>query len=123
MEVLGDMVSTEVADCGEEVDEFGEGFGALVLREVGGGDDERDVGGDLVGGVLAPFAVVAEVVAVVTPEDDHGVLGEAGFIEGRDDAADLGVHVADGGAVAVDELAGFGVVEFFRFERDVGVVF
>lgn len=123
MEVWGDGVSGEFAEGGEEVDEFGDGFATLIFGEAGRGDDEGDVGGDLVGGVLTPFAVVAEVVAVVSPEDDDGVLGEAGVIEGFHEAADLGVHEADGGAVAVDELAGFGVVEDFGIRGDVGVVF
>ena len=74
--------------------------------DAGGGDEEGDAVGLFVVGVLGPDAVVAEVVAVVAPEDDDGVLGEAGAVEFVEDPADLGVHVAEGGVVAVDELAG-----------------
>ena len=44
----------------------------------GRGDDERDARGLLVVRVLAPHAVVAEMPAVIAPEDDDGVLREAG---------------------------------------------
>lgn len=123
VEVFRERISGEIAEGGEEVDEFGDGFGSLIFGETGSRDDEGNVGGDFVGGMLAPFAVVAEVVAVVAPEDDDGVFGEAGFIECVDKVTDLRVHVADRGAIAVDEFAGFGVVEIFDIARDVGVIF
>jgi len=43
-----------------------------VLPTLGIVDDERHPGADLVeGAVLGPFALLAEVVAVVAPEDDE----------------------------------------------------
>ena len=48
--------------------------------------------------------MLAEVIAVVTPEDDDGVFEEALPFHGRDDFADLRVHVADACKVAVAHL-------------------
>ncbi len=70
-----------------------------------GGDDQRDARGLLVIGVLAPHAVVAQVPAVVAPEHDDRVPGETSLVERVEHAAQLGVHVAHGGVVAMDELA------------------
>ena len=100
---------------GVDVDGFDEGGGFGVLSFAGGGDDEGDAGGLLVVGVFAPEAVVAEVPAVVAPEDDDGVGGEGGGVQGVEDEAELGVHVGGGGIVAVDEAAGGGVVDVAFF--------
>ena len=78
-----------------------------------------------VAGVFAPHAVVAEVEAVVAPEDDDGVVGDALFVEGVEEFTDLGVGVGDAGAVAVDEftLELFGEEAGAFGDTGVGAVF
>ena len=56
--------------------------------------------------MFSPEAVFAEEESVIAPEHDDRVVGEAEFVEGVDDLADLGVDVADAGVVGV---AGFGL--------------
>ena len=65
----------EVAEGGEEVDEFDDalaGFAALGLGDLGGGDEEGGAGGFVKEGAFLPEAVLAKVVTVVAPEDDGG---------------------------------------------------
>ena len=61
--------------------------------------------------MLAPHAVVAEVPAVVAPQDDDRVLVESVRLEGVEHLADLRVGVAGGGVIAVDELTLHRVVD------------
>jgi len=50
--------------------------------------------------------VVAEVPAVITPQEDDGVFGETIRVEGIEHLAELRVHVTRGRVVAVDEVTG-----------------
>ena len=67
----------------------------------GHADQERCAGGQFEVGVLVPEAVFAELPAMVAPQDDDGVIGEAFLLERIENESDLGVHVADSGVVAV----------------------
>ena len=97
----------EVAEGGEEVEEFYDAVGFLSgVLHAWGGDDEGDAGGDFVVGGFSPDAHVAEVPAVIAPEDDDGVFVEAGVLEGLEGEADLGVDVGGAGEVGVEEGAG-----------------
>ena len=80
-----------------------------------GSDDKGDAGAEFEVGHLAPDAFFAEVPAVVAEEEDDGVVGELQVVEFVEDAAELGVHVRDAGAVTVDEGAGEVVVEWALF--------
>ena len=82
--------------------------------EVGrGGDDERDVGGALVGFAFAEVAVVAEKFAVIGGEDDNprAAGGAAAGGEGGDERGELCVEVFDEA-----EVAGLGSAKFVSFE-------
>ena len=98
--------AAEVEEGGVEVEEFcGLGTGP-AFGQIGSGDDEGDAGGFLPEGVLSGDALLAEVPAVVGPEDDDGVFFEAVVLEGGGDAADLGIDEGHGGEVAAGEIFG-----------------
>ena len=67
--------------------------------------------------MLGPDAELAEMEAVVAPEDDDGVFREAEPVDGGDDLADLGIHITRGRVVAVDELT-CEIIPDFTFFRD-----
>ncbi len=58
---------------------------------------------------------------MVAPEDDVGAFGESALVERVEHEAELGVHVAGGGIVTVDEAAGGGGVNV-ALGRHVGVL-
>ena len=96
----------EFGECGKEVHGLGElAGGGAGARDAGRDHDEGDAVGLLEIGVLGPDAEVAEVPAMVAPEDDDGVVGEFQFVERGHDAADLHVGVTHTRVVTVDELA------------------
>ena len=72
----------------------------------GRGDDQRHAGVELEVRGLGPQAVLAEVVAVVADEDDDVRSARPLLVERVQHLADLGVHVADVGKVAVAHLGG-----------------
>ena len=82
----------------------GAGLGAR-LGDAGSGDDQRDSSRLFVVGVLAPHAVVAQMPAVVAPENDDRVLGEAVGVQRVEHTAALRIHVTDGRVVAADQVA------------------
>lgn len=60
--------------------------------------------------MFAPNGVFAEVPAVIAPEDDDGVVGDAKFVEAGDDFANLGIGVGDAGGVVASDFEGKGGV-------------
>ena len=76
---------------------------SLGRRDTRCDDDQRDARRLFVVGVLAPHAVIAEMPAVVAPQHDDRVLRQTGLVESRDHSPQLGIHIADGGVVAVDQ--------------------
>ena len=109
----------EFAEGGIDVDEFAHGLclGGVVCR---GRNNQRRFGGLFVVGVFAPPAVIAEMPAVVAPQDDDGVVGRAALVERVEQAADLRVGVGDAGVVGVDEL-GVAVGRQGAFGRNAGI--
>ena len=122
-DVLGLGQAAEVREGGVDVDELGERE-ALAARGLlaGGADDQRRPRGDLKVGVLVPESVLAELPAVVAPEDDDGIVRQAFLLEGVQHEADLRVHVADGGVVTVTETTREGVADLTAV-GDIGVAF
>ena len=121
VEILRCGQAGECGECGIDVHGFDErGGGGAFLA--GDGDEERDARGLLVVGMLTPHAVVAEVPAVIAPENDDRVFRETGFVKRGHDLAELGVHVTRRGIVAVDEAASEFVVEWVVAGRDAVVV-
>ncbi len=105
----------EVAEGGEEIDEFDDalaGFAALGGGDLRGGDEEGGAGGFVKEGAFLPEAVLAEVVAVVAPEDDGGGGPELVLVEGVEEEAELGIDEGDAGVVGLEGFAegGFGEV-------------
>lgn len=101
-ELGGEGELGELGEGGVEVDEFGEAVG-FRGDDVWSGNDEGDAGAPFEVGHFGPGSVFAEVPAVVGGEDDDGVVGEAFFFEGVEEAAHLGVDVRDAGKVGVAE--------------------
>ena len=101
----------EIEKRGEDVDALHERRGRLAPAHAGGGNDQRDPGRLLVVGVLAPQTVVAEMPAVIAPQDHDRVVGETGVIEGVEEFAHLRIHEARGGVIAMDQTPRQGLVD------------
>src|SRR3546814_11928261 len=56
-------------------------------------------------GVLGPDAMVAEMIAMVAPQDDDGVVGKPFAFERFQHLADLDIDVGNAGIIAVQQLA------------------
>ena len=95
----------EIAERGIDVDELDDRRGTLAAAPARRHDDQRGPRRLLVVRVLAPHPVVAEVPAVVAPEDDDRVVGEPEGVEFLEQPADLGVHETRRRVVAVHERA------------------
>ena len=108
--MAGGWEIAEVGEGGVEVEEFDEGVGALGGFVCRGRNDEGNVGVEFEGGRLVEEAVLADVEAVIGPEDNEGVVAKFEGVEFVEDAADLGVEVADGSEVAVVFFAEGGAV-------------
>lgn len=117
-EIGADGEAGEFEDRGEDVHGLDE-LGATSGGDAGGTDEEGDAGDGVVAGVaLAVAPDFAEPFAVVGEEDDDGLLGGPGGIEGGEDAPEMTVHLAQHGVVAA---LGFAVPLIFAGERDLGV--
>src|SRR5262249_52566221 len=71
----------------------------------------REGGGAVVIGVFAPHAVIAEMPAMVAPDDDDGVLRQFQFIQGIQQLSELRIHITHRGVIAVNERARFFIVQ------------
>jgi len=99
--------AAEVTEGGEEVSGFYDVLRAGAgLGDLWADDDEGGVEGFFKEGVFSPDGVLAEVPAVVSPEDDDGVIGETEVAEFLDDLSDLGISIADAGGVVLADLGG-----------------
>ncbi len=101
----------EIEERGEDIDALHERRGRRAPVHAGCGNDQGDPGRLLVVGVLAPQTVVTEMPTVIAPQDHDRVGGEAGVIEGVEELADLRVHEARGGVIAMDETPCQGLVD------------
>ena len=117
--------AAEIDEGGVDVDEADDGvcFSSVLLtlhtwRET---DDERRKGGAFPEGVFLEGVFFAEVVTVVGPENDDGVVAVRARFKGVEDLADLGVHEGDAGEVALDDVLPL-VFFFGPFGAGVAVV-
>ena len=90
---------------GIDVEQLGGLRAALAGLDARSGEDQRHAGAAVPERVLAGDAFFAQVPAVVAPDDDDRVVGQAGFVERVEHAADLRVHEARAGQVGADEVA------------------
>ena len=90
---------------GVDVHQLGGLAGAAARGDAGPSKDKGHAGAVVPEGVLAGDSLLTEVPAVVAPDHDDRVLCEALFLEGRQDAADLGVDEAGAGKVGADQIA------------------
>jgi hypothetical protein len=77
---------------------------AVRLGYAGGDPDQRGAGGFFPQGELPPVLLLAEVPAVVAPEDDDRVVLVRAGVERVDQPADVHVAVRDRRQVALDGL-------------------
>lgn len=97
----------EVGEGGEDVHGLDDGVADFSwLWEARKPNEQRGTQRLLVEAVLAPDGVLAQQETVIAPDDDDGVLGEAGLVQGVEHSPDLRVQVADAGGVGLAELAG-----------------
>ena len=120
-EIGGGGKSGEVDDGGVDVDELHDAGARLASSlESRGADDEWSAGALFEHGSFLPDAIVfTEVVAVVAPEDDDGVIGELETVEFIEHTAHLGIDKRDAGIVGLQGLA---AVEFIDVVIWNGVV-
>ena len=86
--------------------------GQAVAFGFGGANNERGSGSLFEEGTFLPDAIVfAEVVTVVAPEDDDGVVSETIFFESVEHATDLGIDKGDAGVVGLECFAAGEFVE------------
>src|SRR6266581_2342594 len=69
------------------------------------------MGSFLVVGMFAPHSVIAEVPAMIAPEDDNGIGRQAEMIQFVQHTANLGIHITDSGVIAMDQCARLLIVE------------
>ncbi|MDT4801954.1 hypothetical protein FQZ97_346690 [compost metagenome] len=82
------------------------------LEAPGGVDQQRHAGGHFEPVHLVPEAALAKHVAVVAGEHDQRVVGQAAFLQGPEQRADLRVDVAAGA-----EVGAAGVADLVRGQR------
>ena len=104
-EVVARGEAAEFDEGGIEIKEFGGLFAAAIFVDAGSGEDEGDAGGAFPECIFAGDGFFAEMVAVIAPDDDDGVIGLAGLFESIEEPTDLGIDEAGGGEVGADEVA------------------
>lgn len=101
---VGRRQTGQFAQGGVDVDELDQGVAAAAAAaHPRRADDQRRVQRGVEGAVFAPQAVLAELPAVIAPEDHDRAVAQLPFVEGGEDASDLRVGVARGGLVAVNQ--------------------
>jgi hypothetical protein len=106
-EAFRDAEAADVGERGIDIDELGRRGAVFACGAAfGQSDEQRCPCGDLEVRVLVPQAVLAELPAVVAPQNDDRVVGEAFFVERIKQAADLSIGEADAGVVAVAQRFG-----------------
>ena len=91
---------------GKEVHRLGKlECAAIGLDDAWSADEERDAVGLLVVGVLCPDAVIAEMKAMVAPENNQSGISEYQSVELIDDLTDLSIDKAGAGIITLDQLA------------------
>ena len=87
----------------------------------GRGNDQRNMRGLFVVRVLRPHAMIAEMPAVIAPEDDDRVFGKTEFVQSREHLSDLRIHVTHCGMITMDERPRLCLVERPTL-RDVAIL-
>ena len=106
----GQRQPRQIAQRRIDIDEFHQRVGALPVRlRARRPNDQRNTGVDLVIRLLAPAAMLAQLPAVVAPENHNRVVREAQLLQLLQQPPDLRVDQADRRVIAVLEpsLLGF----------------
>ena len=98
--------TAQIRQCGVEVEQFdGARTAAAGGADSGAPDQQRNARGCFEVGLLHPLAMLAQMVPVVAPKDDEGVLPQAEAVESCQQPADLRVHETDRRIVGADGFA------------------
>ena len=116
--LLGFGQSAHFPKGGIHIDQTDGDVANFVFGHAGPGPDEGNVGSPFPQGVLSPIAFFAEVVAVVTPKHDDGVVRVGTFLQSIEDTAEHGVGITDAGKVAMNRIVPG--IEGFKFLYDAG---
>ncbi len=93
-QMRGNCQPASLAEGRIDIDVFGQGTGLSAGGfHAGHAENHRHVGVELEVGVLAPAGVLAQLPAVVAPEDDYGLIAEIEPVEFIEQPADLGIDV------------------------------
>ena len=106
LQVVGKRQTGKFAQGRVDVDELSQSRRLFATVDPRGLDDQRGVHRRLETAVLAPEGMLAQVPAVVAPQDDNRVVAQIQPIKFVQQLANLGVGVAHTGVIAVDERAG-----------------
>lgn len=98
----------QVEQAPVDVEEVHESVPPFAARDEWPAQDQGYAHAVFVAALLAHEAVLAQGEAVVTGQDDDGLLHAAGALQGIEDPADLGVQVGDHGVVLGDVAADLG---------------
>ena len=104
---------SEISERGVKIDEFDDALANTSIPAASrGSDDERSASAFFEEGAFLPNAeMLAEVVAMVAPQDDDGVVGELQTVERIEHATDLRINEGNAGAVGLQGLAAGEFVE------------
>ena len=105
LEVGAGREAGEVNQRGIDVEQLSRLAAPLSGRHAGAGEDQGHLRAAVPEGVLAGDRLLAEVPAVIAPDNHDRVVGEACVLEGGEQSPDLGVDKARAGEVAPHEVS------------------
>src|SRR3546814_7912652 len=90
-----DLQGSERGERRIDVDRLGKLVGRTALDDARSRKDQRDMRRLFHIGVLGPDAMIAEVIAMIAPQDDDGVVGKPFAFERLENLADLDIDVGN----------------------------
>ena len=94
----------EIAKSGINIEELGGFLDDLVRVESRSGEDERNAGAVIPKSIFSSDLFFANVPTMVGPENDDGILIEAGFLDLLHDASDLMINEGGAGEIGAGKV-------------------
>ena len=105
LEVRASRKVSEVDQGRIDIEELGRLHRALAAFHAGSGEDQGNFGAAIPERVFAGNFFFSEVPAVIAPDDDDRVVGDARLVECDEESADLRINEAGTSEVTADEVA------------------